>query len=42
MGYVTNQNVDLQLMILLNFVVHRSCTNWGIQLTNCNLNVAKF
>ncbi len=42
MGYVTNQNVDLKFMILLNFVVHCSCTIWGIQLINYNLNMAKF
>jgi hypothetical protein len=28
MGYVTNQNVDLQFMILLNSIVHHSCTIW--------------
>jgi hypothetical protein len=42
MGYVTNQNVDPQLMILLNFVVHGSCTTWGIQQKNYDLNMAKF
>jgi hypothetical protein len=31
MGYVTNQNVDLQFMIILNFT----------QLTNYNLNMEK-
>jgi hypothetical protein len=29
MGYVTNQNVNLQLMILLNFTIHHSCMIWG-------------
>jgi hypothetical protein len=47
MGYVTNQNVNLQLMILLNFTIHHSCMIWGgegrgIQLTNYNLNMDKF
>jgi hypothetical protein len=34
MGYVINQNVDIQLMILLNFIVHRSCMMGGGIQTN--------